>query len=100
MDLGLESKPVIVMSSSSGIGKGVAIEFAREKAKVMLFSRSEEKLKKKRDEIVELTGAQVEYTVGDMRNKEDIEMAVKRTVEAFGSDLMILTMICGLIHSI
>jgi len=85
MNLGLENKPVLVMSSSSGIGKGVAIEFAREKARVMLFSRSEEKLKKTRDEIVELTGAQVEYTVGDMRNREDIERVVERSVEAFGS---------------
>jgi len=85
MNLGLENKPVLVMAASSGIGRGVATEFAREKAKVMLFGRSEEKLKKTRDEIAGLTGAQVEFTAGDITKKEDIEEVVKRTSEAFGS---------------
>ncbi len=85
MNLGLEKKPVLVMASSSGIGFGVALEFAREKADVMLFGRSEENLKKASEEIYALTQKKVEYTVGDMTNKEDIEKAVARTNDIFGS---------------
>jgi len=85
MDLGLMDKPVLVMAASSGIGRGVALEFARENARVMLFGRSEERLRKARDEIVELTGARVEFTPGDIRKREDIEKVVERTVSLFGS---------------
>ena len=85
MNLGLENKPVLVMAASSGIGRGVALEFAREKARVMLFGRSEDRLRKTRDEIRELTGAEVEYTAGDITRGDDIDGVVRATIEAFGS---------------
>lgn len=85
MNLGLENKPVLVMAASSGIGQGVALEFAREKAKVMIFGRSEEKLKAARDTIFKATHNTVEYTVGDITRKEDIDHVVKQTQDAFGS---------------
>jgi 3-oxoacyl-[acyl-carrier protein] reductase len=85
MNLGLENKPVLVLAAGSGIGEGVALEFAKEKAKVMLFDKSEENLKNGISKIYELTQNQVEYTVGDMTNKQDIENAVQRTNDIFGS---------------
>ena len=36
MDLGLKDKVVVCMSSASGFGKGIATEFAREGAKVVI----------------------------------------------------------------
>jgi len=85
MNLGLENKPVLVMASGSGIGRGVALEFAREKAKVMLFDISEERLKEAKAKIFASTQNQVEYTVGDMTKKQDIENVVMRTKDTFGS---------------
>lgn len=85
MNLGLEGKPVLVMASGSGIGFGVALEFARENAKVMLFDKSEESLKKAKDKIFELTRNQVEVMVGDITKRQDIEDVVKRANESLGS---------------
>ncbi len=84
MDLKLENKPVIVMASSSGIGLGVALEFAREKANVMLFGRSKERLETARKLILEQTGTVVKYTVGDITKKKDIELLFQNTIDSYG----------------
>ena len=51
MDLGLNNKAVLVMASSTGLGKATALEFAMEGANVMLFSRGEESLRDTQAEI-------------------------------------------------
>ena len=85
MNLGLENKPVLVMAAGSGIGQGVALEFAKENAKVMLFDKSEEKLKETSEKIFAITKNQVHYTAGDITNKENIDSVVMKTNELFGS---------------
>ncbi len=84
MNLGLKDKGVLVMASSGGIGRGVATVFAREGARVMLFSRSEEKLQQTAKEIGEETGNTPLYTAGDITCASDIENAVKQTVTECG----------------
>ena len=84
MNLKLKDKPIIVMASSSGIGLGVALEFAREKANVMLFGRSKDSLETAQNLILEQTGTVVKYTVGDITNKEDIELLVQTTIDSYG----------------
>ncbi len=85
MELGLKDKPVLVMASSGGIGRGVAMECAREGARVMLFSRSEDKLKQTQEEIASETGNRPSYTVGSITQTDDITNAIDRTVSEFGS---------------
>ncbi len=84
MELGLKDKGVIVMASSSGLGKAVACEFAREQAKVMLFSPFEDQLKEAQAEIKAETGNAPEYFVGDITKAEDIKQLVATTVTKFG----------------
>lgn len=84
MDLGLKDKGVIVMASSSGLGQAVACEFAREQAKVMLFSPFEDQLKEAQAQIKAETGNEPEYFVGDITKAEDIKSLVNTTVEKFG----------------
>ena len=84
MDLGLSGKGALVMASSAGIGRGVAMELAREGAKVMLFARSEQKLKQTSDAIAQETGNRPHFIVGDMTSIKDVEEAVEETVSRYG----------------
>ncbi|AOT69843.1 SDR family oxidoreductase [Geosporobacter ferrireducens] len=85
MDLGLKNKTTIVMASSAGLGKAIAMEFAREGANVMLFSRLQDQLQEAQAEIKEATGNEPSYTVGDVTKYEDIKMLVQNTVDKYGS---------------
>ena len=84
MDLRLKDKGVIVMAASSGLGKAMACEFAREQARVMIFSSSEERLKKARAYIEAETGNRPDYFVGDITQARDIRQMVAAAVEKFG----------------
>ena len=44
MDLGLTNKAVLVTAASQGIGKAIAVEFAKEGARVAICARGEEGL--------------------------------------------------------
>lgn len=84
MNLGLQDKAALVLASSGGIGRGVAMELAREGARVMLFARSEDRLIESANQIEAETGYRPLYTVGDITNAAAIESAVKNTVKEFG----------------
>ncbi len=84
MELGLADKAILVMASSGGIGRGVALECARAGAKVMLFARNEEKLQKCQREIADETGNRPAYTEGDISDPDAIQEVVARTVSEFG----------------
>ena len=73
MDLGLKDKAALVMASSGGIGRGVAMELAREGAKVMLFARSAEKLAATAEAIEAETGNRPLFTAGDITDAAAIE---------------------------
>lgn len=73
------------MASSAGLGKAIAMEFAREGANVMLFSRLQDQLQEAQAEIKEATGNEPSYTVGDVTKYEDIKMLVQNTVDKCGS---------------
>ncbi len=85
MDLGLAGKAVLVMASSTGLGKAAALEFSKEGANVMLFSHDEAKLKLAQAEIKSETGKAPAYTVGDITIYADIKKAVQATVDTFQS---------------
>jgi 3-oxoacyl-[acyl-carrier protein] reductase len=85
MDLGLKDKCALVMASSSGLGKAIATEFAREGARVMLFSRSEEELRQAQQDIFDETGNWPAFFPGSITKAGDIRKLVETTVEMFGS---------------
>lgn len=84
MNLGLTGKPVIVCASSAGLGKAIALEFAREGAQVMLCSRRESELQRAAADIKAATGHEPRYTVVDVTKPADINRLVEATVTNFG----------------
>lgn len=79
MDLQLIDKSVLVSAAGSGIGRGVALEFARENAKVMILGRTESKLKNAQQYILNETGNKVEYISADLTDIDNINQAVDKT---------------------
>lgn len=84
MDLNVKQKTALILASSSGLGKAIAQELANEGANVMLTSRSEDKLKKAKEEIEKTAVGSVSYTVCDITEAQSIGNLVKQTREVFG----------------
>ncbi|MCL6637630.1 MAG: SDR family oxidoreductase [Alicyclobacillus sp.] len=85
MDLGLSDKTVLVLASSRGLGFATAKAFAREGARVMLTSRSEQALARAVAEIVQETGNHdVAYTPADVSRADDIERLFASVEARFG----------------
>lgn len=79
----VKDKVVIVTGSSQGIGKQLAIGFVKEGAKVVVNSRSMERLDSVVKEIEEL-GGEVLAVEADMRSFDDIKNMMEQTKEKFG----------------
>lgn len=80
----LEDKVAIITGGDSGIGRAVAVHFAREGANVVIVYRSEDEDAEETKKLVEEKGTKallVKTDVGEEANCEDI---VKQTLSAFG----------------
>ncbi len=89
----LAGRVAIVTGASSGIGRGIALEYAREGAKVCVADVREEPKRGKYhesekqqptvDAIAEL-GGEASYVETDMGDEANIERMIDRTLECFG----------------
>src|SRR4051812_27532417 len=66
MDLGLRGKVALVAASSTGLGRAVAEELAREGANLVLCARGEERLVATAQAIRSETGVRVETVAADL----------------------------------
>ncbi len=85
MDLKLKDKVVLVMASSSGLGKAIAREYAREGARVMICSTNGHKLEQASRDIASETGNRPDFRVCDVTRSEDISRLVQATLENLGA---------------
>ena len=73
----------IVTGASRGIGKAIALRFAKENYDVMIFGRDVEALKKVQAEILK-TGAQCEYFAGDAADEKFVSQSVAKIIDKYG----------------
>lgn len=84
MDLGLRERVAIVLGGSSGLGRAIARELCREKARVVVVARTESRLRESVDQIRRETNGQIFYRVGDVLDPEAIDHAVDEAVTRWG----------------
>ena len=71
MDLGIQKKTALVMSSSRGLGEGIAKSLASEGVHVLLSGRNKDRLSEIVDEI-EAAGGQADFVVADLVNPSSV----------------------------
>jgi 3-oxoacyl-[acyl-carrier protein] reductase len=84
MDLNIKNKVALVAASSQGLGKAIALQLSKEGARIVICARSEERLSKAREDIVQETGGMVEAYVTDITKEEQVKKMVKTVVSDLG----------------
>jgi len=80
----LEGKVALITGGDSGIGRSVAVHFAREGADVAIVYLSENEDAKKTQEMVEAEGKKCLLIPGDVREEAFCKGAVDKTIAQFG----------------
>jgi 3-oxoacyl-[acyl-carrier protein] reductase len=80
----LQDKTALVTGSSRGVGRSVAVAYAREGAKIMINYTSNEKAAHDVVEEIEKLGGHAQAFKADVARKVDAEAIVQATVDAFG----------------
>ena len=90
MDLGLKDKHVFITGAASGIGKAVALDFAREGAIVAISTRSAEKAASFLDEIKQISDVSHAAFVSDICLEGEPHRLAKKINSEFGQiDILI-----------
>lgn len=80
----LEGKVAIITGGDSGIGKSVAVHFAREGANVAIVYLEEDQDAKEVQNTVEAEGKKCLLLKGDVRDEEFCKEAIEKTIKEFG----------------
>jgi hypothetical protein len=80
----LRGKKAVITGGDSGIGRAVALAFAREGADVFLAYLDEHDDAAKTKEVVEAAGAKAHILAGDLAKPETAKKIIDKAVQAFG----------------
>ena len=84
MDLGLTGKIALVTAASKGLGKGIALQLAKEGAEVVINSRSQEALEAAAREIAQASGREPLVVAGSVSDTATADRLVAAATERFG----------------
>jgi 3-oxoacyl-[acyl-carrier protein] reductase len=84
MELELTGKVALVPASSRGLGRACALALAREGARVMVSSRTDDAAEKAAAAIRDETGAEVLACAADVTSEEQLEGLVAQTTDRLG----------------
>ncbi len=91
MDLGLQNRVALVLASSKGLGKAVAIELAKEGAKVIICGTDAAALAATEAEIQFISPNNVVSFVCDLTEEHQRKNLVEQSVKAFGNIEILVT---------
>lgn len=89
MDLGLANRIALVSGGSSGMGKAIATELAREGARVMIAARREGPLRQTAAEI-SAAGGDVSFVAADMSTASGVQHAVLEATRCYGPPAIVV----------
>lgn len=75
----------IITGAGSGMGRGMAVLFARLGANVVICGRREEKLKETQDGIQKYCGKTIDYTHLNIRDADGVENFIKSIFDKYGN---------------
>ncbi len=84
LDLGIKNKNVLIVGASKGIGKGIALGFAEEKANIVAIARTEDLMKEVKEECLSLGCPSFEYVIEDIMSC-DTKAFANSLIEKFGN---------------
>ncbi|MCJ8152746.1 SDR family oxidoreductase [Chryseobacterium sp. SSA4.19] len=85
----IKGKVVAITGASSGMGKSIALELAKNGAKVVLGARRTELLQKLAEDI-RANGGEASFITMDVKNKADLVKLVNTAIEQYGKlDVMV-----------
>jgi NAD(P)-dependent dehydrogenase (short-subunit alcohol dehydrogenase family) len=91
----LEGKVAIITGAGQGVGRGIALAFAKEGAAVVLAGRTESKVQAVAEEIRRFSGKALPIRC-DVALRHDVEATVQATVNTFGTiHILVNNAFCG-----
>jgi len=91
MDLGLKNKVAIVAAASKGLGRAVALELAREGARIAICSRNRDHIRQTAEYIHNETDAEIYYEQTDVARGDEVRGFVTNTINRFGEVHVLVT---------
>jgi NAD(P)-dependent dehydrogenase (short-subunit alcohol dehydrogenase family) len=81
----LKGRVALITGGDSGIGRAIAVAYAKEGAKVAISYLDEETDAKRTAEMIKQCGSEALLLPGDIQNRKHCDSIVKKTISTFGS---------------
>ncbi|MFD2285538.1 SDR family oxidoreductase [Pedobacter petrophilus] len=91
----LKGKTIVITGGGTGLGKAMGIYFLKLGANLVITSRKQEVLQKTADEMEEKTGGKVLAVACDVRDVEQVDQVLAKTLERFGAVDVLLNNAAG-----